>query len=55
MTEFQDRLFFGTDMCAPDMQVDLDKLMISWKESGKISETVFRKIAWENAAKLLEV
>lgn len=55
MTEFQDRLFFGTDMCAPDMQVDLDKLMISWKESGKISETVFRKIAWENAAKLLEL
>jgi predicted TIM-barrel fold metal-dependent hydrolase len=55
MDEFQDRLFFGTDMCAPDMQVDLPALMISWKETGKISETTFRKIAWENAAKLLEL
>jgi predicted TIM-barrel fold metal-dependent hydrolase len=53
MTEFQDRLFFGTDMCFPDMPVELDKLLLSWRESGKISETVFRKIAYDNAAKLL--
>ena len=53
LTEFQDRLYFGTDMCFPDMPVELDSLLISWKETGKISETVFRKIAWENAAKLL--
>lgn len=53
LTEFQDRLFFGTDIVSPTMPVDLDKLLISWKEQGKISETVFRKVAYDNAAKLL--
>ena len=53
LTEFQDRLYFGTDMCFEDMPVELDSLLISWKETGKISETVFRKIAYENAEKLL--
>ena len=53
LTEFQDRLYFGTDMCFPGMTIELDKLLISWKETGKISQTVFRKIAHENAAKLL--
>ncbi len=53
LTEFQDRMFFGTDMVSPDMYVGLDELLISWKETGKISETVFRKIAYENAEKLL--
>ncbi len=52
LTEFQDRLFFGTDLCFEDMDVRLDGLLISWKETGKISETVFRKIARENAEKL---
>ncbi len=53
LTEFQDRLFFGTDMCFENMEVKLDSLLVSWKETGKISETVFRKIARENAEKLL--
>lgn len=53
LTEFQDRLYFGTDMCFEDMPVELDSLLISWKETGKISESVFRKIAYENAEKLL--
>jgi len=53
LTEFQDRLYFGTDMCSENMTVELDSLLISWKETGKISETVFRKIAYENAEKLL--
>ena len=53
LTEFQDRLFFGTDMCFEDMPVELDSLLLSWRETGKISETVFRKIAYENAEKLL--
>lgn len=53
LTEFQDRLFFGTDMCSEDMPVELDSLLISWRETGKISETTFRKIAYENAEKLL--
>lgn len=53
LSEFADRLYFGTDMCFEDMQVDLDSLLISWKEQGKISESTFRKIAYENAEKLL--
>lgn len=55
LTEFQDRLFFGTDMITPTTPVELDKLLISWKEQGKISQTVFQKIAHDNAAKLLDI
>ena len=53
LTEFQDRLYFGTDFCGPTLPVRLDQLLISWKETGKISQTVFRKIAYDNAIKLL--
>lgn len=52
LTEFQDRLYFGTDYCNEFMTIELDKLLISWKETGKISQTVFRKIAYDNAVKL---
>lgn len=53
LSEFEDRLYFGTDMCFPTMEVKLDKLLLHWRETGKISETTFRKIAYENAEKLL--
>ncbi len=53
MDEFQDRLFFGTDICSPAMKVLLPELMLNWRDTGKISETVFYKIARENAVKLL--
>ena len=53
LSEFEDRLYFGTDMVMPDMPVELDTLLIHWRETGKISETTFRKIAYDNAAKLL--
>ena len=53
LSEFEDRLYFGTDMVSKDMFVGLDELLISWREQGKISETTFRKIAYDNAAKLL--
>ena len=53
MTEFQDRLFFGTDLCTLGMPVDMPALMIRWKEEGKISAEVFEKIARGNAKKLL--
>jgi predicted TIM-barrel fold metal-dependent hydrolase len=53
LSEFEDRLYFGTDMCFPTMNVELDKLLLHWRETGKISETTFRKIAYENAEKLL--
>lgn len=53
LSEFEDRLYFGTDLCWKTMPVELDKLLISWKEQGKISQTTFNKIAYQNAEKLL--
>ena len=53
LSEFEDKLYFGTDLCSPTMPVELDKLLIHWRECGKISETTFRKIAYENAERLL--
>ncbi len=55
MTEFQDRLFFGTDMCFPTMEVPLPEMMIRWNNEGRISDEVFYKIAEGNAKKLLEI
>jgi predicted TIM-barrel fold metal-dependent hydrolase len=37
------------------MIVELDQLLLSWRQTGKISEEVFRKIAYDNAAKLLDL
>ena len=53
LSEFEDRLYFGTDMCFKTMPVELDGLLLHWRETGKISETTFRKIAYENAQRLL--
>ena len=53
LTEFQDRLLFGTDICSPDMPVPLVDLLIQWRDTGKISEEVFNKVARENAIRLL--
>lgn len=52
LNEFQDRLFFGTDICAPDTPAPLVDYLIKLKEEKKITETVFNKIARENALKL---
>ncbi|HBN84156.1 MAG TPA: hypothetical protein DDZ89_09955, partial [Clostridiales bacterium] len=53
LAEFQDRLFFGTDMCFVDMPVPMIDLLKDWKEKQKISETVFYKVSRGNAEKLL--
>ena len=53
MTEFQDRLLFGTDICFADMPFPMVDLLLEWRDTGKISETVFNKVARENALKLL--
>ena len=53
LDEFQDRLMFGTDICAPDTPTPLVDFLIDLKESGKITETVFNKVARENAIALL--
>ena len=53
LTEFQDRLLFGTDICFFDMPFRTMDLLLEWRNTGKISEEVFRKVARENAVKLL--
>ena len=52
LTEFQDRLLFGTDLCFPTMPIDIIGLLLDWRETGKISETVFQKVARENAIRV---
>lgn len=52
LTEFQDRLLFGTDLCSPAMPIKMIALLRDWRASGKITEEVFQKVARENAIKL---
>jgi uncharacterized protein len=57
MAEFQDRLCFGTDVCAPsnreNVLVNLANFMKQGLADGKISQEVFNKIARKNAIRLL--
>ncbi len=55
VTEFQDRLLFGTDLCGPEMPVPIIALLIDWRDTGKISREVFNKVARENAIRLLDL
>jgi predicted TIM-barrel fold metal-dependent hydrolase len=52
LTEFQDRMLYGTDLCYPTMELPMIGLLKEWRETGKISEEVFQKVARENAIKL---
>jgi predicted TIM-barrel fold metal-dependent hydrolase len=53
LTEFQDRLLFGTDICFFDMPFRTMDLLLEWRTTQRISDEVFRKVARENAIKLL--
>jgi uncharacterized protein len=53
LDEFQDRLLFGTDICFFEMPFPMLDLLSEWRDKRKISEGVFRKVARENAVKLL--
>ncbi|HGE73161.1 TPA: hypothetical protein ENX78_20180 [Candidatus Poribacteria bacterium] len=53
LDEFQDRLFFGTDICFFEMDIPLINLLLDWRDSKKINESVFQKIAKGNAIKFL--
>lgn len=56
MTEFQDRLLFGLDICSPPGGIpDLVNFLMEMKDSGKISLEIFNKIACGNAARLLKL
>ena len=51
LTEFQDRLFFGTDICCFNHEFKAMAILLEWRDNQRISETVFNKIARENAIK----
>jgi len=53
LEEFADRLVFGTDICAPTTPTPLADLLIEMRDKGQISETVFAKVARENAIRIL--
>ncbi len=55
INEFQDKLMFGTDICAPTQQAPLSGFLIELRDSGKIDATVFNKVARENAIRILEL
>ena len=53
LEEFQDRLYFGTDICAPDTPTPLVDFLKDLRDKEKISEECFEKISRGNAVKLL--
>ncbi len=55
MEEFQDRLLYGSDMLSPAFGAPMRQLLLDWRKRGKISETVFQKIARENAIRIFNL
>jgi len=55
LTEFQDRLFFGTDFCCVGMKFGAMDLLLKLREEKLIAESVFRKIARENAIRFFDL
>ena len=53
LTEFQDRLLFATDICAPDTPTPLAGFLIRLRDEGRIGGDGFQKVARENAVRLL--
>ena len=55
LTEFQDRLFFGTDICCPQMTNfgRLYEFLPQLRDEGKITNEVFEKVAFRNAKRVL--
>jgi predicted TIM-barrel fold metal-dependent hydrolase len=55
LEEFQDRLFFGTDLLRAGQAMPQVEYLKSAVQKGAISKTAYEKITWENAVKLLEI
>ena len=55
LTEFQDRLMFGMDICAPNAFISpLPGYLKELRDRGEITKEVFEKIAFRNAQRILE-
>lgn len=53
LEEFQDRMFFGTDIVSPTMPVDIIDMLDTWLSDGLLSQEVYDKITHENAERFL--
>lgn len=53
LTEFADRMFFGSDIVSPTMEVGIIGLLNQWRDEGRITQEVYEKIAYKNAEKFL--
>jgi len=51
--EFQDRLYFGTDIASPDTETPLADFLRGARRDGTISREACEKIGWRNANRLL--
>lgn len=55
ITEFADRLMFGTDICYDDQPVPQTGFLEGLLETDRISRDIFEKIAHKNAERLLNI
>ncbi len=53
--EFQDRLMFGLDICAPDQGVPLVGFLDELLDEGSLSSRAFAKITYRNAERVLDI
>jgi len=53
LEEFQDRLYFGTDICSPDEYAKLSHWLDDAVSSSRITRQAYEKISRKNAEKLL--
>lgn len=54
LEKFQDRLYFGTDICAPENDMKLSHWLDAIYEEKKISKEAYEKICKKNAQKILD-
>jgi predicted TIM-barrel fold metal-dependent hydrolase len=52
LEEFQDRLYFGTDICNVPQETPIVEYFRQLKQESLISSDAYERIAWRNAAKL---
>jgi predicted TIM-barrel fold metal-dependent hydrolase len=52
---FQDRLFFGTDICTADQDHRHAEYLREAGKEGHISEDAFEKVSWQNANRVLKL
>ena len=55
LEEFQDRLYFGTDIANVPQELPIVEYFQQIKRDGLISLPAYEKITWKNAAKLLRL